>query len=113
MSDTAISIARALHARHTGPQHASFEQVLGWYLADGVVWSTPQEFLLARPGWWDGRQVHLDKAPANCWLVHCAVGVGRKHSIQSRLPYRLNHIAWHRRGGNKLRVASWERMKAL
>jgi hypothetical protein len=76
-----------------------FEQDLGWYLLNGYVFNTPDQFLMFKPI--DSSLGEKSWFPANpdAWYVHYAAG---KHSLFwfiNKAPYELPKIAWMRNKG--------------
>lgn len=89
---TAIQEAKAMHEE----LGLNFETILGWYLMNGVVISTPDRFLMAkaiRSSVGDDDWNHPD---ADCWYVACAVGKGSLEWFLLQAPYRLPKVAWRR-----------------
>jgi hypothetical protein len=90
----------------------SFEESLGWHLSLGVVYSTPQLFMLARECHWDGEQI-VDGGTANAWLVTLAAAVGCTdfmRRLMDALPHPQAWILWQRRGEIRVRAFDWNKL---
>ncbi len=73
-----------------------FDEQLGWYLEHGLVVSTPDRFLMAKPiRSWVGDD-DWDAPDADCWYVHAAVGKNCLEWFVMQAPYRLPKLAWRR-----------------
>lgn len=99
---SALLAARSLFAN----SKQDFETQLGWYLQHGVVISTPDRFLMAKP-------IHAARGDdewavkdADAWYVHVAVGHGCLRWWLQQAPYSLPKLAWRRMKdpANSLRV---------
>ena len=101
---------RAHHTWHSnGTPAIAWNDLLTWFLHNGVLWSTPEGFLLARPAlmkWPDA--VHNTLSPLtmtdspDCWNVWLAAGslAPLLHLAKtSPLPW----VSFCRRGGERLR----------
>jgi hypothetical protein len=93
---------------------------LGLHLLYGVVYSTPEVFVMGRPvRWSDGEAVNLDIArpclpceDCDTWMVWAAAGEHATEIAMQIAPVPLPYVAWHREGG-PLRRWKWERVHAL
>lgn len=62
-----------------------FEADLAEYLKNGYVWSSPTEFIMARP-------TH------DAWFVHLAAGKGALRRFLDLMPFELPFLEWERKG---------------
>lgn len=93
----------------------NFEEQLGWYLANGVVVSNKDKFLMAKPiSLQDGDDSWSSSKP-DCWYIHCAIGVQSLKWFMQQAPYALPKLAWRRikDKNNALRVYNWQDFKRL
>jgi hypothetical protein len=99
---SAIVAARSLFNEHG----QDFEQQLGWYLTRGVVVSTPDRFIMAKPIRADRGDDEWGVKDADAWYVHVAVGDGALRWFLSQAPFALPKLAWRRvkDPANRLRV---------
>lgn len=88
----AILEARELFAKF----NLKFEEQLSHYLAYGVVISTPDRFIMAKPIRSSVGDDDWNAPDADCWYVHCAVGKGCLEWFLLQAPYRLPKLAWRR-----------------
>lgn len=80
-----------------------FEAVLGIFIRDGYVWSSPTEFVLAR-------EIALNgDGKLNCWFVHLAAGTCPLKRFLELAPHQNDYVAWQRRGNKKMHIFSWEK----
>jgi hypothetical protein len=89
----------------------SFEEVLGWHMSCGVVYVTPDVFMLAHEVRWDGEELHEDGV-ANCWFIELSGGSGRRSPFKEFMkvaPRRLEYVAWHKHGSTRPHVYGWEK----
>lgn len=108
---------RAKSAWEEQTQSMSFETLLGRYVAEGcLVWSTPQEFLLACPVVVaaDGSLTHNPER-ADAWYLHLAALADPVASLSDLVatflrvaPHPLKWVVWHRARTRKLHRHSWE-----
>lgn len=88
-----------------------FEQLLGAYLNDGFVWSSPTEFMcFAKVRVENGR---MTRGKPNAWYVgFCA---GKKLSLgklMSLPPHPMEWVCWHRGDkGNRFVCVQWDKLK--
>lgn len=90
----------------------TFEQTLGWHLTNGLIYSTPQVFLLARECRWDGTEVHDDGEP-NAWFVELAAAVGHANPVREfmRVASRPQQWAlWCRHNSFEVRAYDWNKL---
>jgi hypothetical protein len=90
----------------------TFEQTLGWHLTNGLIYSTPQVFLLAREVRWDGTEVHDDGEP-NAWFVELAASAGHASPVREflRVASRPQQWAlWCRHNSFEVRAYDWNKL---
>jgi hypothetical protein len=90
----------------------SFEETLGWHLTHGLVYSTPEVFLLARECRWDGEEMHDDGEP-NAWFVELAASAGHASSVREfmRVASRPHKWAlWCRHNQFEIRAYDWRKL---
>ncbi len=94
---------------------ASFEEVLGMFLREGFVWSSPTEFVLLMETLWEDGEMRVGQAPVNCWFVYLAASGGLSgpplQRIMDSMPYPLPFVAWQRRGKLRHHVFEWANLK--
>ena len=89
---TALFEAKELYSRHG----LDFERDLGLFLANGLVISLPDRFVMAKQiVALDGPDSWNPKEP-DCWYIHCAVGRGCLEWFLLQSPVRLPLLAWRR-----------------
>jgi hypothetical protein len=104
----AWEIARQLHAAHST---VPFEELLGTYLRTGVLYSSQETFILARPLQYKNTEV------PDAWFVHLAASskprpdpIGQFMRV---MPHPLPYVIWQRalgRPGQHLHIYPWERL---
>jgi len=68
----------------------TFEETLGWHLTHGLVYSTPEVFLLARQVYWDAAlEDFTDDGEPNAWFVELAASAGCANPAGSLCVWRL------------------------
>ena len=90
----------------------TFEETLGWHLSNGLVYSTPQVFLLARECHWDGAEVH-DEGERNAWFVELAAAVGCTNPVREfmRVASRPQQYAlWCRHNSFEIKAHDWAKL---
>ena len=90
----------------------SFEETLGWHLTNGLIYSTPQVFLLARECCWDGQEVY-DDGEHNAWFVELAASAGHANPIREflRVASRPHKWAlWCRHNSFEIRAHDWAKL---
>lgn len=90
----------------------TFEETLGWHLANGLVHSTNDVFLLARQTHWDGEQCN-DALPHNAWFVELAAAVGHANPVREfmRVASRPHKWAlWCRHNSFKIKAHDWAKL---
>tara|TARA_Y100000588_G_scaffold9751_1_gene10864 strand:+ start:4374 stop:4745 length:372 start_codon:yes stop_codon:yes gene_type:complete len=88
-----------------------FEYLLGLYIQNGYVWSSPSEFILARPAFWDGKEMLYDNGKVNCWVIQLGAGKKPGKRFFKVTPYRLKYLTWQRRGNEKWHVWEWDTLE--
>jgi hypothetical protein len=91
----------------------TFEETLGWHLTNGLVYSTPQVFLLARETHWDGAEANDDAGPHNAWFVELAAAVGCANPIREfmRVASRPQQWAlWCRHNSFEIKAHDWAKL---
>ena len=102
-------------AKHWWDDHSTdetFEETLGWHLAHGLVYSTPEVFLLARECRWDGEEMHDDGEP-NAWFVELAAAAGCANPVREfmRVASRPQQYAlWCRHNQFEIRAYDWRKL---
>lgn len=90
----------------------SFEETLGWHLTHGLVYSTPEVFLLARECRWDGEEMH-DDGEHNAWFVELAAAAGHANPVRQfmRVASRPQQWAlWCRHNQFEIRAYDWRKL---
>ena len=90
----------------------TFEETLGWHLTHGLVYSTPEVFLLARECRWDGEEMHDDGEP-NAWFVELAAATGHANPVREfmRVASRPQQWAlWCRHNQFEIRAYDWRKL---
>jgi uncharacterized membrane-anchored protein len=90
----------------------TFEETLGWHLTNGLVYSTPEVFLLARECRWDGEEMH-DDGEHNAWFVELAASAGHANPVREFM-----HVAsrpqqwalWCRHNQFEIRAYDWRKL---
>lgn len=74
----------------------NFEQILGWYLMNGIVISNDSRFLMAKVI--DSTVGDDDWNPEkpDCWYVECAVGKNCLGWFLEQATVELPYLAWRR-----------------
>jgi len=86
-----------------------FEQLIGGFIANGYLWNSPDEFILAK-------KVRVEKGrladgPVNCWFVHLGAGKEPFKRFLAVADEPLEYVCWNRQGKPKLHIYKWERFK--
>lgn len=90
----------------------TFEETLGWHLTNGLIYSTPQVFLLARECRYDGTEVH-DDGEHNAWFVELAASAGHANPVREflRVASRPQRWAlWCRHNQFEIRAYDWAKL---
>jgi hypothetical protein len=90
-----------------------FWDLVGTYIATGLVFCTPQVFLLAREVHWDGEmeQISINDKEPNAWFVELGASAGHVNPVREfmRVATRPHQWAlWCRRGEMRVRAFDWE-----
>lgn len=101
--------AKQWHDTHGGD--LPFEALLGDFFRSGYVWSSPTEFVLARPALWEEGELYMGAPAANCWFVHLAAGDNPFRRFLEIAPHPLPFVAWQRRGQRRYHVYEWDTFK--
>ena len=88
-----------------------FEEVLGRYILDGVVFSSEDVFMLARKVKWQDGQMTCGNVKANTWFCQLAAGDMRK--FLKVAPKKLRYVAWQRHGEKCYRVWPWRKFQRI
>jgi hypothetical protein len=102
--------AKAWHDNHVTDE--SFEETLGWHLTHGLVYSTPEVFLLAHETHWDGEACN-DQLPPNAWFVELAAAAGCANPVREfmRVASRPQQWAlWCRHNQFEIRAYDWRKL---
>lgn len=94
----------------------SFEELLGWHLSCGLVFSTPQVFLLAHETHYDPetQEMNMELTP-NAWFVPLAASVGHANPVAEflRVATRPQEWAlWCRRNSFQIHAYRWQKLAA-
>jgi hypothetical protein len=92
---------------------ATFEELLGWHLSNGLVHATPEVFLLASETRWNAEDKQFESGAPNCWFVRLAAAVGHANAVGEfmRVASRpQQYAAWCRRGSFEPRVYDWNKL---
>ncbi len=101
--------AKAWHEEHNSTE--TFEELLGWHLSAGVVYSSADAFMLAREVHWNGEAV--DDGEPNAWLVELAAVSDRADAFgrfMRVVPRPQPWVLWSRRGESRIRAFRWEHL---
>jgi hypothetical protein len=91
----------------------TFEETLGWHLTNGLIYSTPQIFLLARETHWDGAEANDDAGPHNAWFVELAASADHANPVREflRVASRPQQWAlWCRHNSFEVRAYDWNKL---
>lgn len=94
----------------------SFEELVGWHLSCGLVFSTPQVFLLAHETHYDPEtnEMTMELTP-NAWFVPLAASVGHANPIAEflRVATRPHKWAcWCRHNTFRVHAYPWRKLAA-
>jgi hypothetical protein len=90
----------------------TFEETLGWHLSNGLVYSTPQVFLLAHECHWNGAEDSYE-GEHNAWFVELAAAVGHANPIREflRVASRPHKWAlWCRHNNFEIKAHDWAKL---
>jgi len=92
----------------------TFEETLGWHLTHGLVYSTPEVFLLARQVYWDAAaEDFTDDGEPNAWFVELAAAAGCANPVREfmRVASRPQQWAlWCRRNTFEIKAHDWAKL---
>ena len=92
----------------------TFEETLGWHLSCGLVYSTPQVFLLAREVRWEPEeQAMYDDGTPNAWFVELAASAGHVNPVREfmRVASRPQQWAlWCRHNSFEIKAHDWAKL---
>ncbi len=104
--------AKQWHDKHVSTE--TFEELLGWYLSNGLVYSTPQVFLLARECHWDAERKDIsDEGERNAWFVELAASAGHANPVREFLriaPHPHRWALWCRHNQFEIRAHDWRKL---
>jgi len=90
-----------------------FELLLGSYLAQGILHSSPEIFILARPVHYQATEIQAPDA----WFVHLAASApAQRNSIREfmrMMPFPLPYVLWQRslgRPGQHFHAYPWDQL---
>jgi hypothetical protein len=90
----------------------SMEELVGWHMSHGLVYSTNDVFLLACERHWDiAAEDFNDELPANCWFVELAAAVGHASPVREFMhvaPRPQQFAGWCRHNNFIPRVYRWD-----
>jgi hypothetical protein len=99
--------AKQWHEDHNATE--TFEELLGWHLSSGVIYSAPDAFMLAREVHWNGESV--DDGEPNAWLIELAAGSADAFGRLMRVaPHPQPWVLWSRRGESRIRAFRWDNL---
>jgi hypothetical protein len=90
-----------------------FWEAVGEHLSAGLVYATPEVFLLAREVRWNAEEERFESGEPNCWFVTLAAGAAGTNPVRECLrvaPHPQTYAAWCRRGSFEPRVYDWEKL---
>jgi hypothetical protein len=87
----------------------AFEELLGMFMRDGYVWSSPDEFILAKKIRVEDQRV-VD-GPVNTWFVWLGAGKKPFSRFLELAPEKLPFVMWQRRGQKKPRIYEWDKFE--
>jgi hypothetical protein len=91
----------------------TFEETLGWHLSNGLVYSTPQCFLLAHECHWSGSEDSYE-GEHNAWFIELASSTAGPSAFRQfmRVASRPHDwVLWHRHGDfEQVRAYRWEKL---
>jgi len=90
-----IEQAKAHYLSH----NLNFEQDLGYYLLNGYVHSTPEQFIMFKPIEAKDGEKSWNPVTPDAWYVHYASGNNSLFWFINKAPYYLPNIAWMRNKG--------------
>lgn len=93
----------------------NFEQQLIWYLSNAYVVSTPKTFMMFKEINASRGDDEWHVKDADCWYLHCVVGLNGMREFFKYEPYRLPLIAFRRfkSKANRLSVYNFNRLNNI
>jgi len=92
----------------------TFEETLGWHLSSGLVYSTPEVFLLARQVYWNAETEEMhDEGEHNAWFVELAAATGCGNPVREfmRVASRPQQYAlWCRHNTFEIKAHDWAKL---
>jgi hypothetical protein len=91
----------------------TFEELLGAHLSCGLVYATPEAFLLAGEMRWNAEEQRFEDGQPNCWFVRLAAASGHSNACGEFMrvfPRAHSYVAWFRRSGFEPRVYEWDKL---
>jgi hypothetical protein len=109
-----IAWERAKQWQSEHDPEATFEELLGIHLSCGLVYATPNVFLLAGEMRWTAEEQQFENGEPNCWFVRLASAVGHANACGEFMrvfPHPHAYVAWLRgeRDGRP-RVFTWDKL---
>jgi hypothetical protein len=106
-------LAKAWHDEHIATE--TLEELLGWHLSAGVVYSSPDAFMLAREVHWDAQREEIvnDGQSPNAWFIELAATVGNANAFGRFMrvaPRPQPWVLWCRRGEMRVRAFNWDKL---
>jgi hypothetical protein len=92
---------------------ATFEELLGWHLANGLVHATAQVFVLMSEVRWNAEEQRFEDGEPNTWFVRLASAVGHANPVREYMraaSHPHQYAAWFRRSGVEPRVYEWSKL---
>ena len=110
---TPWQLAKEWHEDHNATE--TFEELLGWHLSAGVVYSSPDAFMLAREVLWDAERDEVVNGGqgSNAWLVELAATAGGASAFGRFMrvaPRPHPWVLWCRRGEMRVRSFNWDKL---
>lgn len=94
----------------------TFEENLGWHMSCGVVYSSPDAFIMGREVCWDEerQEISIDEsAEKNAWFVELAAvldGADAFGRFAAMAPRPHKWVLWCRRGEMRVRSFPWSKL---
>jgi hypothetical protein len=106
-------LAKQWHDEHIATE--TFTESLGWHLSAGVVYSSPDAFMLAREVHYDSEreEVSNDSQSPNAWFVELAAvsdGANAFGRFMRVAPHPQPWVLWCRRGEMRVRAFNWNKL---
>ena len=91
------------------PNAPSFEELLGSYIRDGVVYSSDDCFYLTCRCYWDGNKPFFSTDSYNGWFVHLASGSVTDMLLKA--PSALEYVVFQRHGLEKYHAYKFNKLQ--